>query len=181
MCNIVTFVASVPLSHLFTTDPIFARQLARNIRFFSFLLYSDITLVSQGVMNACCKQGIQLILRIIFQIFVATGAAILLVHFVHWKALCVVLLFSITDILCFIIAALIILCSRWESIAISVLTNTTVEEVSVITLEEDGPHKLSFLDINKTMGLQLLRYSGCLILPLCIFVTVNAIIELTMY
>ena len=181
MCTIITFVTSDPLSHLFTTDPTFARELAWNIRLFSFILNSDIFTIVQGVMNACCKQGILLILGIIFQIFVATGATVLLEHFVQWKALCVFLLYAISSILCFIIASLILLCSRWESIALFVRTNTTVEEVSDTTLEEDGPHIYNFLDINKTRGLQLLRYSGCLILPLCIFVTVNAIIELTMY
>ena len=181
MCNINVFATSDPLSHLFTTNSLFASELAWNIRLFSFVLNSDITMLVQGVMNACCKQGIQLILRIIFQIVIGTIATILFVHFVQWKALFVVLQYSITSMLCFFIASLILLCSRWESIALFVRTNTTVEEVSDTTLEEDGPHIFNFLYINKTRGLQLLRYSGCLILPLCIFATVNAIIELTMY
>ena len=181
MCHMITFVANDPLSHLFTTDTTFARELAWNIRLFSFLPNSDLNMLVQGVMNACCKQGIHLLLRIIFQIIIGTGATIFLVHFVQWKALCVFLQYSITSTLSFIIASLILLCSGWESIALAVRGNTTVEEVSDTTLEEDTLHIFNFIEINKTKGLQLLRYSGSLILPLCFFATVNAVIKLTVY
>ncbi|KAI6650867.1 Multidrug and toxin extrusion protein 1 [Oopsacas minuta] len=133
MCNIIVFVASEPLSYLFTTDPNFAKELTWNIRMFSFVLSTDIKLVIQGVMNACCKQGIQIIFKFIFQIILGTIFAGLIVHFVKWKALGIILQFAICNLLTFTACFLILACSDWEVVALFVSKNTKPLSIPEIT------------------------------------------------
>ena len=169
LCNIIIFTISEPLSHLFTTDPVFARQLTWNIRLFSFFLNTDVKLVVQGVMNACCKQGIQLILKFVFQIIIGTVATVLLVHFVHWKALSVLVQFSVTNIICCVIALTILFRSKWENIALFVLENTQMKETNNVSLEEDQTNLTRIRELVNKKEFQLVRYSISLILSVFIF------------
>ena len=123
LINIILFIVSEPLSHLFTTDYTFAGELAWNFRILSFLINTDTKMILEGVMNACCKQGIQMTLRFVFQIFLGILLTMLLVHFVSWKAVATLVSFSIGNICMTLLAVFILFCNRWENIAIFIGNN----------------------------------------------------------
>ena len=124
VCNVFVFTTSDTLSHLFTTDEDFAKELKWNLMIFSFLLNTDIKLVIRGIMNACCKQGIQTMLIFVSQIIIGTAASFMLVHFVEWKALSILVQYSATNAICIVIPVLIIYCSDWNNITETVSKNT---------------------------------------------------------
>ena len=107
VCNVLVFTCSDRLSHLFTTDEDFAKELKWNLMIVSFLLNVDIRMVLQGLMNACCKQGIQTMLKFIFQIIIGTAASFLLVYFVEWKALSILVQYSATNVIYVVIAVVV--------------------------------------------------------------------------
>ena len=155
LCNILLLVTSEPISYLFTTDPTFAKKLTWNIRLFSFLLNSDIRQIVQGVMNACCKQGIQMALKLVFQTIIGTVTAAVLAQFVKWRALSVFMSLTVASFISSIIATFILFCSKWENVAISVSKNTkrnsnskeraqVNQELSVLK-ESNIPPKVSVL------------------------------------
>ena len=130
LINIILYTVSEPLSHLFTTENSFAEELAWNIRMFSFLINADIKLVLEGVMNACCKQGIQMVSRFIFQLIIGNLFSILLVYFVSWKALAMMVCFSVTNILCILLSGIILSCNNWEKTASFIGNNITASSNS---------------------------------------------------
>ena len=125
LINILLFTLSGPLGHLFTTDDSFGEELAWNIRIFSFLINTDVKLILEGVMNACCKQGIQMALRFLFQLLLGNLIAMLLVYFVSWKALAILVSFSVANICCVSFSAIILYCSKWENISLYIGNNIT--------------------------------------------------------
>ena len=126
LINILLFTLSGPLGHLFTTDDSFGEELAWNIRIFSFLINTDVKLILEGVMNACCKQGIQMALRFLFQLLLGNLIAMLLVYFVSWKALAILVSFSVANICCVSFSAIILSCSKWENISLYIGNNITL-------------------------------------------------------
>ncbi|KAI6650858.1 Galactose-3-O-sulfotransferase 2-like [Oopsacas minuta] len=145
MCTIIVFAVSEPLSHLFTTDANFAKELTWNFRMYSFLMNSDVKVVIQGVMNACCKQGIQTAVKFIFQIILGSVASVLLIHFVEWKALSIYVQFAVTNTICSVIPLLILSCSNWEKIT-DVVTQNTNKKTSNLQAEEFHKLKTSILN-----------------------------------
>ena len=86
MLTISLLVSSQFLSHLFTTDLTFANNLTFNIRCMCFIIMSDIELFSQGIMNACCMQGIQAFIKFVVRTILSIVISIILTYFVWWKA-----------------------------------------------------------------------------------------------
>ena len=137
LCNLTLFGLSGVLSQIFTSDPILVNELTWNIRIFSILINGNVFFIGQGVMNACCKQGIQTILKILFQFIIGAIASGLLVHFVEWKALSIFLQFDTLSILTFIIVLFILYCSNWNKIAIDVSKNTQRAAESIRLLKNN--------------------------------------------
>ncbi|KAI6650864.1 Multidrug and toxin extrusion protein 2 [Oopsacas minuta] len=165
MCTIIVFAVSEPLSHLFTTDANFAKELTWNLRIFSFLLNTDIKLVIQGVMNACCKQGIQTAVKFIFQTILGSVASVLLIHFVEWKALSIYVQFAVTNTICSVIPLLILSCSNWEKIT-DVVTQNTNKKTSNLQAEEFHKLKTSILNSKSFI---VCRYLASLAISVCVF------------
>ncbi|KAI6650862.1 Multidrug and toxin extrusion protein 1 [Oopsacas minuta] len=124
LINLVLLSISEPLSHLFTTDTDFAKELKWNIMWLSFFLNCMSNFIIQGVMNACCKQRIHTTLKFIFQIFLGTIATFLLVNFVEWKAQSIFVQYTINTAFVMVIDLFILFCSDWRKIASVVKTNT---------------------------------------------------------
>ena len=172
VCNVLVFTTSDTLSHLFTTDETFAKELKWNLMIFSILLNTDIKLVIQGVMNACCKQGIQTMLKFVFQIIIGTVASFLLVYFVEWKALSILVQFSATNVICIVSALLILYCSNWNNITKTVSKNTNkfVEEQNVSNSHTRPANQLP-------KWLVLCRYISFFILSICCIIMVLIVLK----
>ena len=164
---------SKPLSHLFTTDPDLAKEISWNFMFFSFYIYTQIKIVIQGVMNACCKQGIQTVLKFTFQIILGAIMTGLLVNFVEWKALSIFLQFAISSIVTYIVSLIILFRSNWEEIAHLVTTNTN----ELHRISSCPSQNLSSLYLNKTSSsttniLIFLRYTICIVVSFFVLICV---------
>ncbi|KAI6650863.1 Multidrug and toxin extrusion protein 1-like [Oopsacas minuta] len=165
MCNIIVFVASEPLSYFFTTDVSFAIELTQNIRIFSFLLNTDIKLVIEGVMDACCKQGIQTAVKFMAQVILGTMASVLLVHFVEWKVLSIFVQYSVSNVICIVIPLLILFrTSDWGSITILVKHNTDTQKEPA----DEYPHNNT--NISHSIAFVMCRYICFLAASVSIFV-----------
>ena len=136
LLNIILLSVSEPLSHLFTTDADFAKELTWNIRIFSIVLNTNTNFIVQGVMNACCKQGIQTVLKFVFQLVFGTAATFLLVYLVEWKALSIIVQFSVGSAICMVIAIFILFCSDWNKITLVVNKNTHTNKRTDSMLQE---------------------------------------------
>ena len=171
--NIIIYSTSDTLSHLFTTDENFAKELKWNLMMFSFLLNTDVKIVIQGLMNACCKQGIQTMLKFITQMIIGTAASFLLVYFVEWKALSILVQYSATNAICCVLALFILRCSDWKSIANTVSKNTHK------FAEEQNPirnHCIS--DIQLPKWLVLCRYASTFVVSIGCFIIVVIVTQL---
>ena len=177
LCSIVLQILSEPLSYLFTTDPNFAEELNWNIRIFSFLINTDFKILIQGVMNACCKQGIQFVLKFVSQLIIGTLATIPLVYYVQWKALSVLVVFSTTNIICSIIGIFILLCSKWENIALVVGKNTLMNSSTKEEIEANGNKPTLINMLFESTVFVYIRYLFCIALSMCVF-TATALILL---
>ena len=173
VCNVLVFTTSDTLSHLFTTDEDFAKELKWNLMIFSFLLYSEIKLVIQGLMNACCKQGIQTMLKFVFLIIIGTVASFLLVHFVEWKALSILVQYSATNVICSVLALLILFCSNWNNIAktVSKNTNKSVEEQNMSNNHTKPANQLPKWFV-------LCRYVSSFVVSICCIIIVLIVVQL---
>ena len=136
LLNILLLSVSEPLSHLFTTDADFAKDLTWNIRIFSIVLNTNTNFIVQGVMNACCKQGIQTVIKVVFQVVFGTVATFLLVYLVEWEALSILIQFSVDSAVCMVIALFILFCSDWNKITLVVNKNTRMSTRSDGMLQE---------------------------------------------
>ena len=136
LLNILLLSVSEPLSHLFTTDADLAKELTWNIRIFSIVLNTNTNFIVQGVMNACCKQGIQTGLKFVFQVVFGTVATFILVYLVEWKALSILVQFSVNSAICMVITLIILFCSDWNKITRVVNKNTHTNTRSDNMLQE---------------------------------------------
>ncbi|KAI6650860.1 Multidrug and toxin extrusion protein 1-like [Oopsacas minuta] len=169
LVNLVLLGISGPLSHLFTTDTEFAKELKWNIIIFSFALNTNTNFIVQGVMNACCKQGIQTVLKFIFQIIFATIATFLLAHFVEWKALSIIVQFSVGSAFCMVIALFILFCSDWRKIALVVNRNTKKNTSTEKELKGFFRNPSLFKIILRSKVGILSRYLTCLAVSIIVF------------
>ena len=175
MLNVLLFAISEPLGHLFTTDSTFAEELAWNFRILSFLLNTDIKAIVQGVMNGCCKQGTQVIIRFVFQLFLGSIVTLVVVYFVAWKAIAIWVVYSGTNIIVTLITVFILSCSKWEDISLYVRRNTNQSEL----IQED-----SILDGYNTnftyKGCVFARYIVCIATGIMVF-TISFVLNVTRY
>ena len=170
ICNLLLLALSGTLSQLFTTDPILVKELTWNIRIFSILINGNIFFIGQGVMNASCKQGIQTILKIVFQIIIGGIASGLLVYYVEWKALSIILIFNIVSVSSFIIVLFILYCSDWNKIIIVVSKNTQLIS-ETIKLMIMNPENVSIRKrIIHSKRFSLFGYISCIAVGICIFI-----------
>ena len=172
LCSIIVLSASRPLAHLFTTDASFAEDLTWNIRLLSFLINSDVKMVVQGAMNACCMQVIQTTLKFVFQLIIGSVAAVILVHFVEWKAFSILLQFSVTGIICTVIGSILLLCSDWKKIANYITTNTDDKTMNYV--ESDN---LTTRSILNSKSFLLFRYIACFVISIFVFVITLCLIR----
>ena len=118
------FVLSGPLSHLFTTDVHFARDLSFNIKAMSFIILTDFQIFSQGILNGCCMQRTQAIVKFVCRTIPSIIIASLLTSLVEWRATAIFLSTGIGCSLSFVVGMMIILRSNWKEIALTVSKNT---------------------------------------------------------
>ena len=169
--GLLLLAVSEPLSHLFTTDSSFANEISWNFKIFSFFINADIKYVIQGVMNACCKQGIQTIFKFMFQVVLGIIIAGLLVHFVEWKALGIILQFVVSSIATLTVSLIILFRSNWGDISHLVATNTNKSH------NHQDFSQNSSLRMPKTVNsrsnvLILLRYITCVVVSLFVLIFV---------
>ena len=170
--SILLFAISEPLSHLFTTDNTFAAGLAWNFRILSFLLNTDIELIIQGVMNGCCKQGIQMTLRFVFHLLLGSILTMVLVYFVSWKAIAICVIYSIANICVTLIAVFILSYSKWEEIALYVGRNTNSNSEEQCELNQEVPMIDACYTIPTFKTCVLVRYLVCIATAIIIFTVI---------
>ena len=173
LCNIILFFASRPLANLFTTDASFAEDLTWNIRLMSFLINSDVKLIIQGAMNACCMQVILTTVKFIFQLILGSIAAAILVYFVKWKALSILLQFSVTCVICTVIGSIFLLCSDWKKIANYITTNNTDTKTKDYLVSDN--HTTRSVLNSKTF--LLFRYIACFVISIFVFALTLCLIK----
>ena len=169
LCTLLLFGLSGPLSHIFSSDPMFIKELTWNIRIFSILFNSNIFFIGQGVMNACCKQGTLTILKILFQIIIGGVVSGLLVHYVQWKALSIFLQFNVISVISFIIVLFILYCSDWREIASEVRKNTQLATDRIKQMRENPGTVIVNIEILPKI-FSLFGYTTCVIVGMCIFI-----------
>ena len=169
LLNILLLSVSKQLSHLFTTDADFANELTWNIRIFSIILNTNTNYIVQGVMNACCKQGIQTVIKFVFQVIFGTVATFLLVYLVEWKALSIIVQFSVDSAICMVIALFILFCSDWNKITLVVNKNTHTNTGSDSMLQELFRNPSSTNLVFKSKVFILSRYFAILAVSPAIF------------
>ena len=124
-------------------------------------------MILEGVMNACCKQGIQVAIRFIFQSFLGNLLGMLLVYLVSWKALAILVSFSVANIFCILSTAISLCCSNWENIALYIESNTTGTSYPEDQLDQAVPAvKCCKLSQKKNA---LVRYLFCMAVGIIIF------------
>ena len=103
--------------------------------------------------------GIQLILRFVFQVVIGTLVSMLLVQYVRWKALSVLLMYSITNVICSVISISTLVCSNWKKTALVVTKNTSKNARIGEEIEGDV---CDLALIKSTFGFMLLVSTGYL-------------------
>ena len=167
--GLLLLAVSEPLSHLFTTDSSFAKEISWNLMIFSFFINTEIKFVIQGVINACCKQGIQTVFKFIFQIVLGVIMTGLLVHFVEWKALSIILQFGISNIATSAVSLIILFRSNWEDISHLVATSTNKSHNYQNFPKNSSLHKTKTV-LSSSNILILLRYITCVVVSLFVLV-----------
>ena len=159
--SIIFLTLSKQLSYLFTTEASFADELNFDFRVSSILIFNNVNYIGQGLMNACCKQGTQIALKIFLKVILGLILIALFVHYVSWKGLGVLLQYFITGFAAFIIIFIILFCcTDWKKIVKNVEKNTNTDTLLVQSSSK-----------NSTV-LVLFRYSMCLSLGICVLITV---------
>ena len=154
-----------PLSNLFTTDVMFAKELEFNLIILSITIVSDIILFGQGVMNACGMQDMQALFKFIFKFVLGFIGEYFLVRFVTWKALCILCIQCCVAILCFIFSMAIIFPRNWNHFIKKSAKNTK------ITMDIIGESK--YPNPTQSGGTKIhlvIRYIVCLVLGIFVFV-----------
>ena len=170
LCSLLLLALSETLSQLFTTDPILMKDLNWNIRIFSILINGNIFFIGQGVMNASCKQGIQTMLKIVFQIIIGGIASGLLVYYVEWKSLSIFLQFNVLSVISFIIVLFILYCSDWNRIAFNVSKNTQLTKDTLKLLKTNSEIVLMTKIITHSKIFVLIGYITFIGISICVFV-----------
>ena len=160
---IVFLTASKQLSYLFTTEASFAKELDFSFRISSILISGNVSYLGQALMNACCKQGTQIALKIVIKVFLGFVITAVIVHNVSWKGLGVCVQFFITNWAVFIIVLFILFCSDWKKIVQKVEKNTNTD---IVLMQSSR---------NKSTSFELCRYFICLLVGICILTTVGIV------
>lgn len=161
--SILLLTLSKQLSYLVTTDASFAKELDFNFRISSILIFSNVNYLGQALMNVCCKQGTQIVLKIVIKVILGLITTGILVHYVSWKGLSVLLQFFIVSWITFIIILLIIFCSDWKKIVQKVEKNTNTDTVLM-----ENSRKTSTV-------FELSRYLICVFMGICVLTTVGIV------
>ena len=119
------FFLSGPFSHLFTTDFDFAQKLSFNIKGMCFIVLCDHQIFTQGILNGCCMQGTQALVKFVSRTVLGITLGIIITSLVEWKALGIFLANGIACTVAFVIGMAIILTRNWKDVALNVSKNTT--------------------------------------------------------
>ena len=168
ICTGFLLAVSAPLAHLFTTNESILKELIWNIRILSFLIHNSMIFVFQGIMNACCKQRTQMVLKFITQIIIGTICTALLVHFVSWKALGIYVQFFIGAFLYCIIASFFLFCCDWKKFSLAARGNIRVT-IETTELRETSGNITSSGSLMETKLFNVIRYLACLGLNILLF------------
>ena len=168
-CNVLLLSVSVPLSHLFTADENFLKEITWNIQILSFLIHSFMIFVVQGIMNACCKQGTQMILKFLIQIIIGSFATALFVHFVSWKALSIYVQFLIDTVLYCMVAFCVLFCSSWEKISLTVSENTQSNTENNTEFRDESEILTSVRSLRVSKFFVIIRYLACFTIGFSLF------------
>ena len=166
------FAVSEPLGNLFTTDILLRRNLAFSIKILSVTILGDFMFLEQGIMNACCMQQIDAILKIVFRIVLGSVLSFIITNYVEWKALCLLCIQSLMCILCLIFGLVVIFSKNWRYFALKVSKNTGNSQ-RVKTQDRNYPKLLSTLYNGKLLNSEVFlvsRYCSCLLFGALIFV-----------
>ena len=158
--SLLFLTVSKQLSYLFTTEASFAKELEFDFRISSILIFNNVNYIGQGLMNACCKQGTQMVLKIVLKVILGLIIIAILVHYVSWKALGILLHYCISGFVAFIIIVLILFSSDWNKIVAKVEKNTNTD---TLLMQSSG---------NNATVFELCRYLICLFVGICILITV---------
>ena len=158
--SILFLTTSKQLSYLFTTEASFAKELDFSFRISSILILSNVSYLGQALMNACCKQGTQIALKIVIKVILGLIITAVIVHYVSWKGLGVYVQFFITNWAVFIIVLFILFCSDWKKIVQKVEKNTNTDNVFIRNFRKNST------------AFAVVRYSTFLLMGICTLITV---------
>ena len=174
--SVCVIILSEPLSYLFTIDPKLASELSFSIKILSITIFGDIVILEQSILNACCFQKIDALLKFIFRIVLGAIIAFVWAHYVEWKALSLLMSLSLMCFVCTIIGLITVSCYNWEKLSLKVSKNTKTNldqsdnDDSQIS-EVSGSTRNIFINrmCHSTLFI-LLRYLICMSLGAIIFI-----------
>ena len=174
----ILFMVSNPLGNLFTTDLILRRNLAFSIKILSVTILGDIVFFEQAIMNACCLQHIDAILKVVLRIVLGSLLCFLITRYVEWKALSILSIQSLMCILCFVSGLIVIFSKNWTYFAIKVSKNTGHHQAQSSNEMNYDKEIFKFLSpcyngkLYSSRILLILRYFCCLLFGFLLFIIV---------
>ena len=178
LITISLFFSSQFLSHLFTADPTFASNLTFNIRCMCFIIMSDIEQFSQGIMNACCMQGIQAFIKFVVRTILNIVISIILTYFVWWKAVSIFVSMGVCSISVSAIALGITISRSWKCIAQRVTENAQNKDFEEMTVNKrwkivssQNGNKKKLYRSGKYKVIIIARYCLCFVIGSLMFAT----------
>ena len=166
-------------SSIFTTDKMLASELSFSLKILSVTILGDCVLFEQGIMNGCCLQRIDAIQKFVIRLMLGFIISIVCAHYVKWKALSLLMVMSISGVICGIIGLLIIFCQSWENFVIAAKQNTENTKVQVnsdlhLVKKHSKTSRLRWRE--KTFNSKTfisIRYCSCMLIGICLFSIVS--------
>ena len=175
-----TILLSRPLSHLFTTDINFGKELYYNLLLLPVTMLSDIMYFVQGIMNACGMSYTQAVSKFIFLFVLGFISEYFLTKLVTWKALCLFSIQALANFICFSFGIIKIFSRSWDMFVLEPRSNlestdnVSLLEVPPSTVQDSAVVNLyaRFKALNYSRVYIFSRYIGCMLFGYFVFVLV---------
>ena len=168
--GILLFALSHYVSYMFTSVEEMREQIEFGIRIVSVCLVADIECTLRGVCNACCLQGLILVVKFIYTVPIAYSLGCLLAYFVSWRSAGYSLFLAFGLLISAITYAFILYCYSWDKIYARVVRNTL--QYSTGEPSEERSDLLQKGPLPKVKCLLVLKYAAILLVSSIVFVVV---------
>ena len=171
----VLFMLSEPLGYLFTTVSTLAIELSFSTKILAIALLADIVILEQAILNACCLQQVDAILKLVFRIVLNTVIGCVWAQYVEWKALSLLATLAIMCLISTIIGLIVVSCHNWETFARKVRKNTGIDfehnDDEIAQAAKSSIFIRAFCDhkIYDSKKFIIFRYSLCMLISFIIF------------